>query len=205
MKEKIKVDFLIDNIANNKERIFLRIKSRIKDIERYFYIKKEHRKGSIKNNLGFQCAYKQFYVMNAAGLTDEFFKEYFRILSNKETNLRKILDRLYKIPRRNGTKAIHFSFTTKLVHTVNNDLPIYDSLVGKAFELKVIGNSKEDKINSCVEVYDKLKKYYKKLLSDKQIKKIILTFRKKFDCDKRKISDTKVLDFIIWAKGQLKK
>jgi len=202
-KEKIKIDFLIDNIVNSKERIFLKIKSRIKDLERYFFIEKEYKKGNIKDNLKFQKTYRKFYVMRF--LTQRFLKEYFIILSNKETNLRKILNRLYEIPIGKGIKAIHFSFTTKLLHTVNNNLPIYDSLVGKFFDLKVSGSSKKDKINSRVEVYDKLRKYYKDLLNNKRIKKIILTFRRKFNCNKGKISDTKILDFIIWAKGQLKK
>jgi len=203
MKEKIKIDFLINSVENNKKRIFSKIKSRIKDLERYFYIKKEYKNGNIKNNLEFQKTYKKFYVMRF--LTQRFFKEYFIILSNRETDLRKILDRLYIIPRKNGTKAVHFSFVTKLLHTENNNLPIYDSLVGKAFGLRVTGKTKKDKIDSCVEIYDKLKWYYKKLLNSRRVKGIILAFRRNFNCDKKKISDTKVLDFIIWANGQLKK
>jgi len=203
MKEKIKIDFLINSIKNHKKRIFSKINSRIRDLERYFYIKKEYEKGNVKNNLEFQKTYKKFYVMRF--LVQRFFKEYFIILSNRETDLRKILDILYTIPRKNGTKAIHFSFVTKLLHTKNNDLPIYDSLVGEAFGLKVIGHNKEDKINSCIKIYDKLKRYYKKLLTNERIKKIILDFRKNFNCGKEKISDTKVLDFIIWSKGQLEK
>jgi len=195
----------VKNIEDDKEMIFSKLSSRTKDIERYFYIKKQYRKGNIQNNPEFQRVYKKFYAMNAAGLTPEFLKEYFRILSNKEINLKKILKKLYKIPRRRGDRAVHFSFSTKLLHTINNDLPIYDKLVGKFLNLKIIGKNKIDRINSCNEAYGKLKRLYNELINNRKIKKIILEFREKFNCGKEKISDTKILDFVIWAKGQLEK
>ena len=41
--------------------------------------------------------------------------------------------------------------------------------------------------------------------SSKRINKIIAEFRSKFSVeDKKKISDTKVLDFIIWSLGKIK-
>ena len=142
--------------------------------------------------------------MYIAGLTLEFFEEYFKILSSKEMDLKKILNKLYEILRRNKTKAVHFSFASKLLHTIDNSLPIYDLLVGKAFDLKVEGQDKVAKINSCIEVYGKLKLYYRELLGDDRIKKIILDFRKEFDCNVKKISNAKILDFLIWANGQVK-
>ncbi len=195
--------YSINEIIKNKEKIFSRLKSRVKDIERYFFIKKEFQKGNILSNPEFQDVYKTFYVMRAAGLTPEFFEEYFKILSNGETDLKKTLNKLYEIPRRKGDKAVHFSFATKLLHTVDNGLPIYDFLVGGAFNLKVERQDKDAKINSCIEAYERLRLYYKELLNDDKIKKIILDFRKEFDCDTEKISDTKILDFIIWANEQL--
>jgi len=203
MEKENMMDFLINELIDNKGKIFSKLKSRRNDVERYFYIKKEFQKGDILNNLEFQRVYKKFYVMYMGGLTQKFFEEYFKILSSRETDLKKILNKLYEIPRKNKTKAVHFSFVTKLLHTINNSLPIYDSLVGRAFGLKIEGQDKDARINSCLEVYEKLNLYYKELLSNDKIKKIISDFRKKFDCDNKKISDTKILDFLIWANGQL--
>jgi hypothetical protein len=76
--------------------------------------------------------------------------------------------------------------------------------VGKAFGLKVKGQHKDAKINSCIKIYEKLKLYYKELLSNDKIKKIILDFRKEFGCNSKKLSDTKILDFLIWANEQLR-
>ena len=204
MKKENRVNDLIKELINNKKKIFSKLKSRFNDVERYFFIKKEFQKGDILNNPEFQKVYKKFYVMYIAGLTLEFFEEYFKILSSKEMDLKKILNKLYEILRRNKTKAVHFSFASKLLHTIDNSLPIYDLLVGKAFDLKVEGQDKVAKINSCIEVYGKLKLYYRELLGDDRIKKIILDFRKEFDCNVKKISNAKILDFLIWANGQVK-
>ena len=203
MKEKINIKLFVDSIFRNKKKIFQRLESRIKDLERYFYIKSEYKRGNIKNNLGFQCVYRQLYGMNTASLTDDFFKEYFELLAYKETDLKIILSKLFKIPRRDGANAVQFVFATKLLHTIDNNLPIYDSLVGEEFELEVDGENTNDRIDSCIKTHDKLKQYHKELLNNKIIKNIILSFRVEFNCDKKKISDAKVLDFLIWAKGQI--
>ena len=203
MIEKNKIKLLVGSISKNKTRIFRRLESRKKDLERYLYIRSEYEKGNIKNNSGFQCIYKQFYRMNIAGLTDDFFKEYFKLLASRETNLKKILLRLFDIPTRKKLKTVQFVFTTKLLHTINNNMPIYDLLVGKMLELKVTGKNPADKTNSCIKIYNQLKECHRELLNDKIIKNIILEFRIEFNCDKKKISDTKVLDFLIWTNGQL--
>lgn len=197
MRGKFKIKLLINSISKNKTRIFRQLKLREKDLEKYFYIKEEYKKGNIEN-LEFECVYKDFYKMNMARLTDNFFKEYFELLASNKIDLKNFLRKL-----ENKSRGIQFSFVTKLLHTKNNNLPIYDSLVGKAMGLKVIGKNKDDKIKSCCEVYKTLQQNYYELLNNKTVKKIILDFRNKFNCDEKKMSDTKVLDSLLWAKGQL--
>lgn len=199
---KTQIDIWSDDLINNRENIFKRIESRRKDLQKYFFIKKEYKKDRIENHLQFQKKYKKFYAMYSAGLTEEFFKIYFSILDKKEKSLKKILLELYDIPRRNGSKAIQFSFATKLLHTINNNLPIYDKFVGKFFGLSVRGRTKEDRIKSCLQNYSQLKKYYEGLVGSSYSD--IVLFRQKFKCHENLISDVKILDFMIWAKGQLK-
>jgi len=46
---------------------------------------------------------------------------------------------------------------------------------------------------------------YSNLIKDKEIKKIISEFRKKFSVSAERMTDIKVLDFIVWSLGKLKK
>ena len=86
------------------------------------------------NTAEFKSTYRKFYQLNAAKLSAEFCDSYFELLeehrNNVELNVEVIVNRLYELESNSkGTHAVHFSFATKLVHTVNNELPVYDSMV----------------------------------------------------------------------------
>ena len=134
-------------INEKQKHILSNINSR--SVDNYIFIKKEFAKGDILNNKEFQSRFKSFYRMNTAGLSIEQKKRFFELLSDKEQNLEYILSELHKIPRINRSHSIQFSFATKLIHTVNNNKPIYDINIGKITDVKVKGSNKNEKIHSC--------------------------------------------------------
>ena len=196
MEEKI-----ITKINKNQDKILSNLSQ--ESIDQYCWIKKRFKKGSILNDSEFQSKFKQFYIMNAAGLSNAQKRRFFELLYNKESDLKYILKELYKIPTLKKTHSIQFSFTTKLLHTINNNKPIFDRMVGRVVGRNVEGTSKEEKIQSCVNIYKFLEKFYSTLIKNNKIKKIISKFRIKFNANRLVISDIKVLDFIIWSCGRL--
>ena len=89
---------------------------------------------SENNDTEFKSVFRKFYQLNAAKLSGEFCESYFSLLEEcrekNDNNIVEIIDRLYEIEsNKKGTHAVHFSFSTKLAHTLDNTLPIYDSLV----------------------------------------------------------------------------
>lgn len=171
----------------------------------YLFLKNEYKKGNIKNNTLFQFVFRSYYRLDNAGLGGKLKNEYFKLLSDKQNDLGKILSKLYSIPNSRNLNTIQFSFATKLLHTIDNNSPIFDAEVSRVFHKMRTGENKEEKIESCLKIYEFLKVAYLDLLQDEKIKKIILKFRLKFDISKEKISDIKVLDFIIWSLGKIKK
>ncbi|MDP3699259.1 MAG: hypothetical protein Q8R47_06780 [Nanoarchaeota archaeon] len=147
----------------------------------------------------FNFVYRSFYRLDNAGLSDKWKLKYFVLLKNKETSLPIILKILYDIKRLKGDHSYQFSFATKLIHTINNDAPIYDSLVDGIFEFRKPKNNKNT-INWCIKTYDLLKKEYTSLLQDDQVQQCIKKFKKKYSA--QTISDTKALDFILWSIGK---
>jgi hypothetical protein len=93
-------------------------------------------------DLVFRFLFRSFYRLDNAGLTDEWKEEFFSLLKRKETNLRTLLDKLHEIPTLRGHNSFQLSFATKLLHTLNPHLPIYDSIVAK--KLDVTLNGKKD-------------------------------------------------------------
>ncbi|RLG13071.1 MAG: hypothetical protein DRN71_05440 [Candidatus Nanohalarchaeota archaeon] len=177
----------------------------LESIKVYSFLKEEYVKGNIQDNSVFQFVFKSFYGMNQAGLSNDQKIRFFELLSEQQESLEYILSELYEIPRKsNKSHSIQFSFTTKLLHTINNSKPIYDSKLAKLINQHVRGSNKNEKILSCLEIYDFLEKLYANMLQDRKLADIISKFRLKFDVDKENISDTKVLDFLMWSLGKLK-
>jgi len=170
----------------------------------YLFLKDEYEKGGINDNFVFKFVFRSFYRLDNAGLTDEFKKIFFNLLDYKQTDLKYILLRLYEIPTLKNKNTIQFSFATKLIHTVDNNAPIYDLNVGKIISKIVSGKNRDEKIQSCLEIYNSLKELYEKLLENEDIKKVILNFRSKFNVDTERMTGPKILDFIFWSLGQIK-
>ena len=193
---------IIKEIDEKQEGILLGLT--FESIAVYSFLKNEYAKENILNNLVFQFVFISYYKLGNAGLSDEIKSRFFELLAQKQTNLELILSKLYEIPTLKGVNTIQFSFATKLLHTIDNDKPIFDSNVEKSTNIKLRGSDKDTKIRSRIEAYDSLEKLYAKLKEDDKTKKLISKFRLKFKVNDEKISDTKVLDFIMWSLGRLK-
>ena len=152
----------------------------------------------------YQQNYIMFYGMNRTA--KKFKDEYFKLLKeNDNLSSMQYVERFKfiatKLKRKD--KNYQFSFITKLMHTLNRDLPIYDRMIREAVGLEdVYGIEKyEDKVEKSIEIMQAVIKLYENLLKKDDIKKIFDTFDNKFPIAKS-ISDTKKLDFMLWALGK---
>ena len=192
-----------NEILTNQNEILLRVD--IESIDVYRFLRDEYKKGSINSNNVFQFVFRSYYRLDNAGLGDALKKKYFELLANRQDNLKKILLELYRIPTLRNFNAVQFSFATKLLHTIDTNNPIFDSEVSEVIHKRVTGKNMEEKIESCLKIYDSLKSTYMMLLQDKEIKNLILKFREKFRVDENDMPDMKVLDSIVWSLGKLMK
>ncbi len=201
---------IIDNLYRHRDEIVdkLRVQN-WKHFRDYFFITAEY----LKNNLDehFQRIFCRFYVLNGArGLTKLQKDSFFQLLSLKETDFGKIIKKLYTIPGYNDSHRLFLSFGTKLLHTIDTNLPIYDGNIAYILGLKKQESSKslDRKILNRIDIYDELKLRFFSLLSNAQIKKYLLYLRQKlwkaaladnFDWQNNLLSDIKLLDSAIWA------
>jgi hypothetical protein len=179
-------------------------------IDVYLYIVDEFRRVNILTNNVFQFVYRSFYGLDRAGLTDEFKSEYFRLLESArdsvQVDIRDIVSRLYEYPNRRGKKALQFSFATKLLHTVNDQYPVYDSAVALMFDFNAPYSYKpfEKRLEEYTFFYNHLQNIYVEILASQVLEDLINGFRQRFPRQQAKISDVKTLDFIFWSAGKLK-
>jgi len=203
---EINFDKLIADLSSSRDSIINKLKKRENDVDRYFYITSVFAQNKpISGNVEFKEKYKSFYVMRTAGLSQQHFDKYFDLLDRHVNNLETILNELYVIKTLKQQNSLQFSFATKLLHTLDNNLPIYDNQVKKTLGLPDPSNSSDSKdrrIRSILSYYEKLKKIYRQLLEKDSVKKIIEDIRENFGWTTDKINDVKILDFVLWVHSQ---
>jgi hypothetical protein len=199
-------DVLVKELNHNKDRILKNIGKENVDI--YLFLMKEFKKGDILDNHVFQLVFRAFYQLDNPGFSKEQKKRFFKLLHQRQHNLDNIISDLYSIK-----KNIQFSFTTKLLHTIDTNKPIFDKYVGRSLKMgNVYGanQTRPKRIDLCLKKidasYELLTSRTQELLSRKevQIQKMIEDFHKMYP-NERRISDMKVLDFILWTYGKSKK
>lgn len=192
---KLKDKEITNKILNNLDQ---------ESIDVYKFIQKEFNKGDILKNHLFQFIFRSFYRLDNAGLTKEFKKRYFELLDSKETNIEKILKELYEIKTIRDKKSLQLSFITKLIHTINVNEPIFDSNIASLINLRINDKGNLDnRVKSRIEAYNKIKDFIRNLL--KEDLEIFNQLRNKFNVNSKEVSDTKVIDFILWSYGNLGK
>jgi hypothetical protein len=182
----------------------------------YEFLKTEFNKGSIIKNDLFRFSFRAYYGLESGGLSKKFKEEYFIQLEKhreKEPCFEEIVARLYQIPNltkeKNPTgESLQVSFTSKLIHTIDNTFPIYDSKVEKYMRWQYIPNDihkdKCDNLKKRIEGYGRrikeLGDYYKDMIEYKNG-----LFLEKFEQNfpKINISPEKKIDFILWTAGKI--
>lgn len=142
----------------------------------------------------FRKAYAGYYGMARRG--EDFCGEYFKIMERLkgEINLdfETVFDRVYEIAHTDEV-----SFSSKMLHTINPDLPIWDSIVA------------EDHFGMKVRYYKAYLREFNKYKLSKKGQYVIGLFDKICDAlfdkepseaNKAKtcITDTKKIDFVLW-------
>lgn len=194
-QELIKYDKRIIDYIDKKQ---IAYNDRMKEsIEVYRFIKREYARGDVENNLLFQFVFRSFYRLDNAGLTDKWKKAYFRLLADNEKDLKTILNKLYVEKNHKGQSTVQFSFATKLLHTLDNTKPIFDSEVSKVLGLELNGKGKSKIVNS-ERVYTNLINIFKSALQKPIAQKKIAQFKLEYHASD--LNDEKILDFILWDK-----
>ena len=96
------------------------------------------------------------------------------------------------------TGQIEASFTSKMLASLNPDMPIWDSRVLKNLNLRLTGRTPELKLSNAVVLYGRICDWYQSFLKTEEARQIIHRFDTEFpEC--QGFSDTKKVDFILWA------
>ena len=164
-------------------------------LDKYKYIRENLYKCNVSTDTDFQIAFDSFFrVRRDKKWRNTFFNYFQKIKSMQNIRFEDILKYMYENTEDHSIEA---SFCSKMLSTINPDMPIWDQFVLENLELKVEGKSKEERLNSTIDTYYKIVKKEKEMLKEKEIQDSIQSFRNYFK--EYDLSDVKILDYLIWS------
>ena len=187
----------LENLANcfipaiNLDESFEKLNRRREDIGRYNEIMAMSK---TPNDAGFQKKYNAFYRIRR---NEAWRAEYYRIMEmyrkRGSAEFGEILLRLFQ-----ATGQIEASFASKMLATLDADMPIWDSNVLKTLQLSLKGNTSEIRMSNAVVLYGRICWWYKTFLQTDTAKTMLRRFDSEFP-EYASLSATKKIDFILWA------
>lgn len=161
-------------------------------LEKYLTIMNLLHNTDVSKDADFQKLYNGFYKMRQR--KREFYNSYYLLLEQKkksEVTFQEIFLSLKEKTNRNEA-----SFSSKMVASINPDMPVWDQFVMKNAGIKVPSYSVKNREQRIITAYETLVEWYADYLQTQEAKDIIKVFNLKFP--KAEITDIKKIDLFLW-------
>ncbi len=132
-----------------------------------------------------------------------WYDKYYKLMEEQKINRRnivQILKELYSVK-----KSIEVSFASKLIATINPDMPIWDQYVLKNLELdieweKYSKKSYLERVTKAGEIYQLITDKYDEIKNSEEGQRCLLKFDEVLPQYANIITDTKKIDYLLWSK-----
>ena len=138
-------------------------------------------------------------------------KKFYELLENRknDSNLDPIeLSReLYGVRPKNY-RSKDFSLVTRLMHSVHENYPIYDSNIEEMFEYELPLKAKAPafkKLHGYMGFYKDLIDTYKEMILDEKAYDLLRVVKIKFSAHKNSLTTSKCMDLVVRSAGELKR
>ena len=171
-------------------------------LDQYKYLIDAFRRTDTTKDEQFQRVYRSYWQMGAARLSDGFCNAYFGLLEELKafdrTDVDSVAIRLFNVASNSkGERKLHFSFSTKMVHMLQPDMPVYDSLIAQFYFLAEEGSTFDERLRNRLDSYRFLVNEYRRVLNEGLLAPSITAFRARFTMAAT-FTDTKIVDTLIW-------
>lgn len=175
-----------------KESIDSGIKNLKVGLEKYYKIQNTFEKVNASTDLDFQKMYNGYYRVRR---NLQWRNIYFNLLednrNNTDISFEEILFNL-----KEQTNRLEASFASKLVATINPNLPVIDSFVLDNMGLKLPYYSNKNRYEKTLEIYNKVVSNIELIKKSDDGQYMIDEFNKNYE--DYNIADTKIIDLVLW-------
>jgi len=164
-------------------------------LEKYQYIMGMLHKSDLSKDIEFQRKYKGFYRVRR---NDEFCQIYFEYMEQHKKDIvtfDDVISHIYK-----ETNRYEASFSSKLLATINPDMPVWDSLVLEQLSLTASLYSKKGRLPKTIFLYKEIVSWYANFLETQNADDIICIFDELYPDSN--LTSVKKIDFVLWGLGK---
>lgn len=185
------------NIDINKS--IEKLKKRKKAVGAYQELMDSYLAADISTDMEFQKKFDGFYKIRRNAEWRKCYFEYFeRIKKMPVVTFPEILHYIYE-----ETGRVEASFSSKMLATINPEMPIWDSIVLKRLGLKLKGTTSEQKLANAEVLYQEMVNWYLEFKKSQNAQEFIRKFDEAFP-EYKDFSGTKKIDFILWGSPDTK-
>jgi hypothetical protein len=164
----------------------------------------------ISSDYLFQFLFRSYYRLDNAGLGNDFKLAYFQLLQNRRADprpdLRQLCEALRPYETKKRKQALQFSFATKLLATIDQEQPLYDSSVASVFDFNPPYQVKDfsKRLERFMAFYELLTVTSRWLAGQPKFAGVNAAFAKTH-AQWDRVPLMKQVDFILWATGKAMK
>ncbi len=173
------------------------------DINKYDYLQDSLLICKVNTDQKYQTAFRDFYTMNQARKSSEWYDMFFSILQREKRNraisFRSVLEEIFD---KTGRVRVEASFCSKLIATINPDLPVWDKhVLANVCQTRPSNKDPMDRLNRCVDVYSCIKTWSEQAIQEECFGKWRRLFDDSFP-QFQHFTDIKKLDLFLWQYRQ---
>ena len=161
---------------------------------KYEKIMKNVKLSNVSIDKEFQKNFNHYYQVRRDEAWRKTYYELFEDIKNEsDLQFKDIITCLHK-----KTGNVEASFSSKLLATINPDMPIWDQHVLNNLSLKLKGKTKDEKLLNAINLYNEMIILYKEYLKTDNAKESVNLF-KSLVPNFQWLTDTKIIDYLIFS------
>ena len=161
--------------------------------EKYRQIMEKVRKTDVSSDIVFQTIFNGYYRVRRNAEWRKCYYELFESAKDRNPSFEFIIKTLF-----DATGNIEVSFSSKMLATINADMPIWDRYVIQNLSLNMNGKTKEDQLKCTIELYERMVCWYDGFLRTDNGRDCIAEFDRTLPGFVW-MSAVKKIDFYLWS------
>ena len=161
--------------------------------DKYMQIMEMVRKTDVSSDPDFQRTFNGFYRVRRNAEWRKTYYDLFETVKDSDSSFKSIIKTMY-----DATGNIEASFSSKMLATINPDMPIWDRYVVQNLCLNMKGKTKVDQLKCAIDLYDQMRSWYADFLQTENGKDCIAEFDRTLP-GYVWMSDVKKSDFYLWS------